>query len=62
MRNKFGYPFVFDTTKRQDARRLANVDYMIKNGPVSFKKIWEKKKKELKDIINARKENRKNLN
>ena len=62
MRNKFGYPFIFDTTKRQDARRLANVHYMIKNGPVSFKKIWEKKKKELKDIINARKENRKTLN
>ena len=46
-RNKFGYPFIFDHVRRQDKRRLDNLDYMIKNCPNDFKKVWQKKRKKL---------------
>ena len=59
-RNKFGYPFIFDHVRRQDKRRLDNLDYMIKNCPNDFKKIWQKKRKELQQNIYER--NRKILN
>ena len=59
-RNKFGYPFIFDHVRRQDKRRLDNLDYMIKNCPNDFKKIWQKKRKELQQNIYER--NRKSLN
>ena len=59
-RNNFGYPFIFDHVKRQDKRRLDNLDYMIKNCPNDFKKIWERKRKELQKNIYER--NRKILN
>ena len=59
-RNKFGYPFIFDHVRRQDKRRLDNLDYMIKNCPDDFKKIWQKKRKELKEQIEKRR--RKSLN
>jgi hypothetical protein len=59
-RNKFGYPFIFEHTRRQDKRRLDNLDYMIKNCPNDFKKIWQKKRKELQQNIYER--NRKILN
>ena len=59
-RNKFGYPLIFDHTRRQDKRRLDNLDYMIKNSPNDFKKIWQKKRKELQQNIYER--NRKILN
>ena len=44
-RNKFGYPFIFDHVRRQDKRRLDNLDYMIKNCPNDFKKSGRKKGK-----------------
>jgi len=53
-RNKFGYPFIFDHVRRQDKRRLDNLDYMIKNCPNDFKKIWQKKRKELQKNIYER--------
>ena len=53
-RNKFGYPFIFDHVRRQDKRRLDNLDYMIKNCPNDFKKIWQKKRKELQQNIYER--------
>lgn len=59
-RNKFGYPLIFDFTRRQDRRRLDNLKYMINNCPNGFKKIWEKKRKELLKNIHER--NRKTLN
>jgi hypothetical protein len=59
-RNKFGYPFIFDHVRRQDKRRLDNLDYMIKNCPNDFKKIWQKKRKELQQNIYER--NSKSLN
>jgi hypothetical protein len=59
-RNKFGYPFIFEHTRGQDKRRLDNIDYMIKNCPYDFKKIWQKKRKELQQNIYER--NRKSLN
>jgi hypothetical protein len=59
-RNKFGYPFIFDHVRRQDKRRLDNLDYMIKNCPNDFKKIWQKKRKELQQNIYER--NRKIIN
>jgi hypothetical protein len=59
-RNKFGYPFIFDHVRRQDKRRLDNLDYIIKNCPNDFKKIWQKKRKELQQNIYER--NRKTLN
>ena len=59
-RNKFGYPFIFDFVRRQDKRRLDNLDYMIKNCPNGFKKIWQKKRKELQQNIYER--NSKSLN
>ena len=59
-RNKFGYPFIFDHVRRQDKRRLDNLDYMIKNCPNDFKKIWQKKRKELQQNIYER--NAKSLN
>lgn len=54
IRNKFGYPFIFDHVRRQDKRRLDNLDYMIKNCPNDFKKIWQKKRKELQQNIYER--------
>ena len=59
-RNKFGYPFIFDHVRRQDKRRLDNLDYMIKNCPNDFKKIWQRKRKELQQNIYER--NSKSLN
>ena len=59
-RNKFGYPFIFDHVRRQDKRRLDNLDYMVKNCPNDFKKIWTSKRKELKEQIEKRR--RKSLN
>ena len=59
-RNKFGYPFIFDHVRRQDKRRLDNLDYMIKNCPNDFKKVWQKKRKELQQNIYER--NSKSLN
>jgi|TARA_E500000318_G_C3423207_1_gene158132 hypothetical protein len=53
-RNKFGYPFIFDHVRRQDKRRLDNLDYMIKNCPNDFKKVWQKKRKELQQNIYER--------
>ena len=53
-RNKFGYPFIFDHVRRQDKRRLDNLDYMVKNCPNDFKKIWTSKRKELKEQIEKR--------
>ena len=60
-RNKFGYPFIFDHVRRQDKRRLDNLDYMIKNCPNDFKKIWQKKRKELQQNIYER-NSKKSLN
>jgi hypothetical protein len=62
MRNKFGYPFVFDFPKRTDARRMNNINKMIKTCPQDMKNMWKDKLKQLKDNINARKEDRKSLN
>ena len=59
-RNKFGLPYIFDHVKAQDQRRLDNLDYMIKNCPHDFKKIWQKKRKELQQNIYER--NSKSLN
>jgi len=59
-RNNFGYPLIFDYTRRKDKRRLDNLKYMIKNCPNDFKKIWERKRKELLKNIHER--NRKTLN
>jgi hypothetical protein len=60
-RNNFGYPFIFDYTRRQDKRRLDNLDKMIKNSVRDdFKRVWQKKRKELKQNIDER--NRKTLN
>ncbi len=59
-RNKFGYPFIFDHLRRQDKRRLDNIDYMVKTCPNDFKKVWQKKRKELQQNIYER--NRKTLN
>ena len=53
-RNKFGLPYIFDYVKRQDQRRLDNLDYMVKNCPNDFKKIWTSKRKELKEQIEKR--------
>ena len=59
-RNKFGLPYIFDHVKAQDQRRLENLEYMVKNCPNDFKKIWQKKRKELQQNIYER--NRKSLN
>ena len=59
-RNKFGLPYIFDYVKAQDQRRLDNLDYMVKNCPNDFKKIWTSKRKELKEQIEKRR--RKSLN
>ena len=59
-RNKFGLPYIFDYVKAQDQRRLDNLDYMVKNCPNDFKKIWQKKRKELQQNIYER--NSKSLN
>ena len=59
-RNKFGLPYIFDYVKAQDQRRLDNLDYMVKNCPHDFKKIWTCKRKELKEQIEKRR--RKSLN
>jgi hypothetical protein len=60
-RNNFGYPFIFDYTRRQDKRRLDNLDKMIKNSVRDdFKRVWQKKRKELKQNIDER--NKKTLN
>ena len=59
-RNKFGLPYIFDHVKAQDQRRLDNLDYMVKNCPHDFKKIWTSKRKELKEQIEKRR--RKSLN
>jgi hypothetical protein len=59
-RNKFGLPYIFDYVKGQDQRRLDNLDYMVKNCPNDFKKIWTSKRKELKEQIEKRR--RKSLN
>ena len=53
-RNKFGLPYIFDYVKAQDQRRLDNLDYMVKNCPHDFKKIWTSKRKELKEQIEKR--------
>jgi hypothetical protein len=53
-RNKFGLPYIFDYVKAQDQRRLDNLDYMVKNCPHDFKKIWTRKRKELKEQIEKR--------
>ena len=53
-RNKFGLPYIFDHVKAQDQRRLDNLDYMVKNCPHDFKKIWTSKRKELKEQIEKR--------
>lgn len=53
-RNKFGLPYIFDYVKTQDQRRLDNLDYMVKNCPDDFKKIWTSKRKELKEQIEKR--------
>tara|TARA_Y100000992_G_scaffold106399_1_gene69273 strand:+ start:312 stop:497 length:186 start_codon:yes stop_codon:yes gene_type:complete len=53
-RNKFGLPYIFDYVKGQDQRRLDNLDYMVKNCPNDFKKIWTSKRKELKEQIEKR--------
>ena len=53
-RNKFGFPFIFDYVKAQDQRRLENLEYMVKNCPNDFKKIWISKRKELKKQIEKR--------
>jgi len=59
-RNKFGLPYIFDYVKAQDQKRLDNLDYMVKNCPNDFKKIWTSKRKELKEQIEKRR--RKSLN
>ena len=59
-RNKFGLPYIFDYVKGKDQKRLDNLDYMIKNCPNDFKKIWQKKRKELQQNIYER--NSKSLN
>ena len=59
-RNKFGLPYIFDHVKAQDQRRLENLEYMVKNCPDDFKKIWTSKRKELKEQIEKRR--RKSLN
>ena len=59
-RNKFGLPYIFDYVKAQDQRRLENLEYMVKNCPNDFKKIWTSKRKELKEHIEKRR--RKSLN
>ena len=53
-RNKFGLPYIFDHVKAQDQRRLENLEYMVKNCPHDFKKIWTSKRKELKEQIEKR--------
>jgi len=62
IRNNFGYPYIFDSSKGIDDRRINNIKKMIKTCPQPFKNMWQKKLKQLKDNINARKENRKTLN
>lgn len=54
IRNKFGFPYIFDHVKAQDQRRLDNLDYMVKNCPNDFKKIWTSKREELKEQIEKR--------
>ena len=53
-RNKFGLPYIFDHVKAQDQRRLENLEYMVKNCPHNFKKIWTSKRKELKEQFEKR--------
>ena len=62
-RNNFGYPFIFDYTRRQDKRRLDNLERMVKTcSNEDFKRVWQKKRKELKQNIDERNRKRKILN
>ena len=55
IRNNFGYPLIFDYTRRQDKRRLDNLKYMIKNCPKGWKELWSNKLDQLKKNISERK-------